>query len=74
MRTVDIPLRGCGPTEADFRRLALGRCAEFEEFAGLEIEHPGENVGGKLGDFGVEVANNSIVVAAGVLDAVFDRV
>src|SRR3984893_10927762 len=65
-------LRRGGCVEADFGSFALGRCRHFEEFPGLEAEHVGENIGGELLNLGVEVANDGVVVAAGVLGVVLD--
>src|SRR5258708_35159006 len=64
-------LRG-GRVEADLGRFALGRGGNFEKLAGLEAEHPGKNIRGELLDFGVEVADNGVVIAARVLDGVLD--
>src|SRR6204780_5929997 len=63
-----------GPAEAHFRNFALGRRADLEKLARLEIEHAGNNVGGELRDFRVEVAYHGVVIASRVLDAVFDLV
>ncbi len=59
-------------SEADLRDFALGRCGDLEKLAWLEIEHSGDDVGGELLDLGVEVAYYSIVVAARILDRVFE--
>src|SRR5258708_9569077 len=64
-------LRG-GRVEADLGRFALGRSGNFEKLAGLEAEHPGKNIRGELLDFGVEVADNGVVIAARVLHGVLD--
>src|ERR1700736_3893964 len=48
-------LRRGGGAEADLGGFAFGWCGDFEKLAGLEAEHVGENVGGELLDFGVEV-------------------
>src|SRR5258708_33349645 len=61
-----------GRVEADLRDFALGRCGDLEKLAWLEIEHSGDDVGGELLDLGVEVAYYSIVVAARILDRVFE--
>src|SRR6202521_1755551 len=44
----------------------------FEELFLLEAEHPGQNVGRERLNLGVQVANDGIVVAAGVLNGVLD--
>src|ERR1700752_2883835 len=61
-----------GGAEADFGSFALRRRRDFKEFARPEAQHVGKNVGGELLNFGVQVANHGVVVAAGVLDGVFN--
>src|ERR1043166_3237944 len=70
----DILLRrgGGGVVEADFGGFAFGGGTDFEKFTGLEAKHAGENVGRELLNFGIEVAHDGIVVAAGVLHGVFN--
>src|SRR6185437_11865516 len=63
-----------GAAEADLGGFALGRGRDFEEFARFEIEHAGDDVGRELRDFRVEVADDGIVVAAGVLDRVLELI
>src|ERR1700693_1091698 len=65
-----IPLRRAA--EAHLGNLALGWCADLEELARLEVEHARENIGRELRDFCIEVAHDGIVVAPGILEAVFD--
>src|SRR5438309_11068912 len=60
--------------EADMRDFAFRRSRDFKEFAGFEIAHAGDNVGGELLDARVEVAHGSVVIAARVLQGVFDLV
>src|SRR6266436_2269232 len=67
-----VPRLRSGRVEADLGRFALGRGGNFEKLAGLEAEHPGKNIRGELLDFGVEVADNGVVIAARVLDGVLD--
>src|SRR2546428_2064017 len=61
-----------GGAEADLGHFTLGGHGHFEEFARLEVEHPGEDVRGELRDFGVEVAHDGVVIAPRVLECVFD--
>src|SRR5208283_771444 len=66
---------GRGPSriaEADFGRFALGGGRDFKELALLETQHARNDVGGELQDFGVEVADDGVVVAAGVLDGILN--
>ena len=63
---------GAGGAEADFGGFALRGGSDFEEFAFLEAEHAGEDVGGELQNFRVQIADDRVVVAAGVLNGVFD--
>src|SRR5260370_38594900 len=67
-----VPRLRSGRVEADLGRFALGRGGNFEKLAGLEAEHPGKNIRGELLDFGVEVADNGVVIAARVLDGVLN--
>src|SRR5467141_2827200 len=43
-----------GGAEANLGHFTLGGHGHFEEFARLEVEHPGEDVRGELREFGVE--------------------
>src|ERR1700730_10809750 len=61
-----------GRAEADLGSFALRGGSDFEEFALFEAEHAGEDVGGELQDFRVQVADDGVVIAAGVLHGVFD--
>src|SRR4029077_7512796 len=54
--------------------LAVRRRFHFKELPRVEAEHPGDNVGREGLHAGVEVAHHRVVVAAGVLDVVFNRV
>src|SRR5215467_15254739 len=63
---------GSGIPEADFGGLALCGGRDFEELALLETQHAGKNIRGELKYFRVEVANDGVVVAAGVLDGVLN--
>src|SRR5271154_1671588 len=65
-------LLGGGAAEADFWRFALGRRADFEEFAGFDVEHAGDDVRRELNNFRVEVANDGVVIAARVLNTVLN--
>src|ERR1700730_1890827 len=58
--------------EADFGSFPFGGGGHFKEFARLESEHVRGDVRGELLDFGVEIANHGIIIAARVLDGVFD--
>src|SRR5208337_4585270 len=58
--------------EADLGRFALGGGSDFKEFTLLETQHSRDDVGGELQDFGVEVADDGVVVAAGVLDGILN--
>src|ERR1700751_2402952 len=60
--------------EADMRNFALCRCGDFEEFARFEVAHSGNHVGRELLDASIEVAHRGVVIAAGVLQRVFDLV
>src|SRR5215471_5520545 len=60
-----------GGAEADLRRFALGGRGNFEELALFEAKHAGEDVGGELFDLGVQVADDCVVIAAGVLHGIF---
>src|ERR1700676_510759 len=75
-RTGLIPFattRSCGwRAEADFRRFSLGGGGDFKEFARFESQHVREDVRGKLLNFGVEVADHSVVITARVLHCVLD--
>src|SRR6202044_1221252 len=51
-------------------RLAIG-LGGLEELARGEVEHSGKDVRGERLDLSIEVANDGVVVAAGVLDWVF---
>src|ERR1700687_1400229 len=64
--------RRAGRVEADLGRFAFGRGGYFEEFARLEAEHVGKDVGRKLLDLSVEVAHDGVVVAPGILHGVLD--
>src|SRR5688572_11681362 len=59
-------------SETDLRRLPLRRVRHLEELAGLEAEHPGDDVRGERLDLRVEVADDGVVVAARVLDRILD--
>src|SRR5216683_2440030 len=52
-----------GRAKADFRRFALGRRGNLEEFTRLESQHVRENIRGELLDFGVQVADHGVVIA-----------
>src|SRR5208337_4595130 len=58
--------------EADLGRFALGGGRNFKELALLETQHSRNNVGGELQDLGVEVADDGVVIAARVLDGIFN--
>src|SRR5208337_2803946 len=58
--------------EADLGRFALGGGRDFKELALLETQHSRNDVGGKLQDFGVKVADDGVVVAARVLDGILN--
>src|SRR5215475_9338434 len=64
--------RGRGRVEADLWRFALRGGGYFEEFTRLKAKHARENIRRKLLNFGVQVADDSVVVAAGVLNRIFD--
>src|SRR5262249_16682142 len=56
-----------GSAEADFGCFAFGRRGDLEEFARFETQHAGEDIGWELLDFGVEIADHGVVIAARVL-------
>jgi hypothetical protein len=58
--------------EADFGGFPFCGCGDFEELALLETQHAGKNVCGELKNLGIEVTNDGVVVAAGVLDGVLN--
>src|SRR5579885_1894350 len=64
--------RGRLRCKADLGRFALGGRGDFKELARLEAKHVGENVGGELLDFGVQVADDGVVVAPRVLHGIFN--
>ena len=69
------PWRLCaGCAEADFRHFALGGGADLEKFALLEVTHAGNNVGGELLNHRVEIADHGVVVAARILQVVFNLI
>src|SRR5579885_2547874 len=70
----DMPFSGRGRLrgKADLGRFALGRCADFKEFTRFETEHAGEDVRRELLDFGVQVADDRVVIAPRVLHRIFD--
>src|SRR5882724_8240739 len=61
-----------GRAEADFGRFPLGRGGDLEELARLESQHVREDIRGELLNFGVQVADHSVVIAPRVLYSVFD--
>src|SRR5579863_9419795 len=73
-RDIRMPRSARCAAEADLRHFAFGRRGDLEELARLEIEHARENIGRKLSDLGVEVSHDRVVIAARVLDVVFERV
>src|SRR5690242_9622373 len=72
--SIELGLGGGRRAEADARNFALGGSRDFEEFARFEIAHASDDIGRKLLDAGVEVAHGSVVIAARVLQRVFDLV
>src|SRR5579884_1826781 len=70
----DMPFSGRGRLrgKADLGRFALGRRADFKEFTRFEAEHAGEDVRRELLDFGVQVADDRVVIAPRVLHGVLD--
>src|SRR4029077_4501480 len=58
--------------EADVRDFAFDRGRDFKEFAGFEIAHAGNHVRRELLDARIEVAHGGVVIAARVLQRVFD--
>src|SRR5437016_2673908 len=72
MRRLALGRGSCRRIKADFWRFALGNGGYFEEFARLEPEHACKNIGGELLNLGVQVADDRVVVAARVLNGVFN--
>src|SRR5262245_7618894 len=64
--------RGRGRVETDLWRFALRGGGYFEKFTRLEAKHARENIRGELLNFGVQVTDDSVVVAAGILNRIFD--
>src|SRR5579862_505199 len=58
-------------SELHGHRIALRGLGNVEELPGLEVEHAGNDVRRERLDLGVEVANHRVVIAARVLDGVF---
>src|SRR3990170_5133117 len=71
IRHLRARLAGAG-FEADLGRFALRGVGQLEELARLEGEKAGDEVRGEHLDLGVEVAHHGVVVAAGVLDGLFN--
>src|SRR5579875_2338936 len=72
--SISAELLRCTGLKTDFGNFAFRRRLDFEKFAGFEIEHAGDDVGRKLHNLGIEIADDGVVVAARVLDAVFELV
>src|SRR4029077_11869444 len=72
MRRLALGRGSCRRIKADFWRFALGSGGYFEEFARLEPKHACKNIGGELLNLGVQVADDRVVVAARVLNGIFD--
>src|SRR5882724_8523466 len=72
MRRLALGRGSCRRIKADLRRFALGSGGYFEELARLETKHACKNIGGKLLNLGVQVAHDCVVVAARVLNVVFN--
>src|SRR5215471_13416550 len=60
--------------ELDLHVLAVFRALHLKELPRLEAEHAGDDVDGKGLDPSVVIADHGVVIAAGILDVVFDRV
>src|SRR6266849_5251961 len=66
------PMSCGGSVEGHLGSFALSRRGDFEELARLESQHVGKDIGRELLDLGVQVADHCVVVAARVLDGIFD--
>src|SRR6266849_2260935 len=66
------PMSCGGSVEAHLGSFALSRRGDFKELARLESQHVGKDIGRELLDLGVQVAEHCVVVAARVLDGIFD--
>lgn len=60
--------------EADFRHAALCDIDELKEFARFKAEEIRDHVGGEFLDLGVQVSDDGVVVAASILQGIFDVV
>lgn len=60
--------------EADFRQAALDNIDELKEFACFKAEEICDHVGGEFLDLGVQVSDDGVVVAASILQGLFDVV
>ncbi len=58
--------------EADFRHATLCNIDELKEFACFEAEEIRDHVGGEFLDLGVQVSDDGVVVAASILQVIFD--
>src|SRR3990172_9079004 len=70
--SLELARAGGTAAEAHPRGFALRRFGQLEELPRLEGEQVGDEVGGEHGDAGVEVAHHGVVVAASVLDGLFN--
>lgn len=58
--------------EADFRHAALCDIDELKEFACFKAEEIRDYAGGEFLDLGVQVSDDGVVVAASILQGLFD--
>src|SRR5580704_6513072 len=68
---VGIYLRG-GCAKAYLWRVTFRGRTHFKEFARLEVEHAGDNVGREHLDFRIQVAYHRVVIPARILDRVLE--